>query len=139
MDTDMDIYFPGGKRVDVKYGDFVIKTDQSIKSGGDSSAPPPFDYFLASIGACSGIYVLSFCQTRNIPTDNIQLKLSYTYDQKKRLIDRITITVELPPDFPEQYVQPVLRAAEFCAVTKHLYDPPEIKLESKIVAPQMTT
>ena len=52
-----------GKKVDVDTGDFVIKTDQSVKSGGDASAPPPFDLFLASIGACSGIYVLSFCQT----------------------------------------------------------------------------
>ncbi|MFC1848848.1 OsmC family protein [candidate division CSSED10-310 bacterium] len=129
---DMEIYFPGGKRVDAKYGDLIIPTDQSVKSGGDGSAPAPFDLFLTSIGACAGIYVLSFCQSRNIPTDDIRLKMSINYNQQIKLIDTITITVELPSDFPEKYVQPVIKAAELCAVAKHLYNPPQIKLEAEV-------
>jgi putative redox protein len=129
----MEIYFPGGKKVDVSTGDHIIKTDQSVKAGGEDSAPPPFDLFLASIGACSGIYVLSFCQARNIPTDNIKLKLDSDYNTQSHLIEKITITVELPDTFPEHYVQPVLKAAEFCAVSRHLYNPPKIGLEAKII------
>ena len=130
---DLEIFFPGNKKVFVDTGEFVIETDQSLKSGGDASAPQPFDLFLASIGACSGIYVLSFCQSRNIATEGIRLRLSTQYDQAKKLIDQITLTVELPSDFPEHYIQPVLRSAEFCAVSKHLYNPPQIKLEAKIM------
>ena len=43
------------KRVDAHVGDFLIKTDQSVKMGGDGSAPEPFTLFLASIGTCAGI------------------------------------------------------------------------------------
>lgn len=127
---DMKIYFPGNKRVDVDYRGFTIRTDQSVKSGGDDTAPAPFDLFLASIGSCSGIYVLSFCQSRNIPTDDITINLAIDYDNQKKLIGTITITVQLPDDFPEHYIKPLLRAAEFCAVSKHLYDPPAIKLQA---------
>jgi ribosomal protein S12 methylthiotransferase accessory factor len=63
---DMEIYFPGGKRVYADYHGFTIQTDQSPESGGESSAPAPFELFLASIGTCAGIYALSFMQQRGI-------------------------------------------------------------------------
>ena len=46
----MTVSFPGGKRVDAEYGGFTIRTDQPPQGGGEGSAPPPFDLFLASIG-----------------------------------------------------------------------------------------
>ena len=63
---DMQIYFPGGKRVYADYGGFTIETDQPARGGGDDSAPAPFDLFLASIGTCAGIYALGFMQQRGI-------------------------------------------------------------------------
>ena len=57
---DMEIYFPGNKRVYANYGGFTIETDQPARGGGDDSAPAPFDLFLASIGTCAGIYALNF-------------------------------------------------------------------------------
>ena len=62
----MDIRFPGGKKVDAVYKGFTVKTDQPRGEGGDGSAPEPFDLFLASIGTCAGIYALSFCQARGV-------------------------------------------------------------------------
>ena len=32
---DMVVTFPGGKRVDAQYKGFPVKTDQSVKGGGD--------------------------------------------------------------------------------------------------------
>ena len=63
---DMEIQFPGGKKVDALYKGFTIKTDQPKNEGGEGSAPEPFSLFLTSIGTCAGIYVLNFCQNRNI-------------------------------------------------------------------------
>ena len=53
----MIVTFPGGKRVDAEYGGFTVRTDQPPQSGGEGSAPQPFDLFLASIATCAGIYV----------------------------------------------------------------------------------
>ena len=40
---DIEVSFPGKKRVDARLGGFVLKTDQPIELGGDGSAVAPFD------------------------------------------------------------------------------------------------
>jgi len=121
---DMEIVFPGGKRVDALYKGFRIKTDQPPHSGGDGSYPAPFDLFLASIGTCAGIYVLIFCQRRNIPTDKLKLIMRKERNKNTGMIEKIKIEILLPPQFPEKYKKAVARAAKECSVKKHLFDPP---------------
>ena len=121
---DMEIVFPERKRVDATYKDFTIKTDQPEHNGGDSSAPTPFDLFLASIGTCAGIYILSFCQTRNIPTQGLKLVQRTQRNSETRMIDKIIIEIQLPSQFPEKYRESVIKSAQLCAVKKHLYNPP---------------
>jgi len=121
---DMEISFPGGKKVDAIYKGFTIKTDQPERSGGEGLAPAPFDLFLASIGTCAGIYVLSFCQARNIPTEGIRLIQCTESNPETKMIDRITIKIQLPPGFPEKYGEALVKSAEFCAVKKHIHNPP---------------
>ena len=67
------IDFPGGARVDAHFGPYTVNTDQPPMGGGEGSAPTPFSVFLASIGACAGIYVLGFCRQRGLPTAGIRL------------------------------------------------------------------
>ncbi len=127
---EMEIVFPGNKKVDAILDGQVIKTDQPIQAGGDGTAPAPFDLFLASIGTCAGIYVLGFCQARGIKTDGIKLIQRMNYNYQKRLFDKIEIEIVLPPDFPEKYKAAVAHAADNCAVKKHLIDPPEIVVKT---------
>jgi len=70
---DMIIDFPGGAKVDAHYGPYTIKTDQPPAGGGRGEAPIPFSLFLALMGTCAGIYVLGFCQQRNLPTEGIRI------------------------------------------------------------------
>ena len=123
---EMTISFGGGKKVNAEYKGIVIKTDQAVKSGGEGSAPEPFSLFLASIGTCAGIYVKSFCDQRDIPSDGIKLVQSMNYNPDKGLIDKIRIDIQLPEGFPDKYRDAVIKAANLCAVKKHLASPPEI-------------
>jgi len=132
MSNEMGIIFPGGKKVDALYKGFKIETDQSERSGGEGVAPAPFDLFLASIGTCAGIYVLSFCQERNIPADKIKLILRTERDRETWMIAKIEIEIQIPPEFPEKYKEAIVKAAELCTVTKHLYSPPAIEVKTKV-------
>lgn len=129
---EMIITLEEGKKVNAVYKEMLIKTDQSTSAGGDGSAPEPFTLFLASIGTCAGIYVKSFCDQRGIPTDNIRLAQSMTYNPEKRLIDKISIEIQLPDGFPEKYREAVIKAADLCTVKKHLAEPPEIKVNARM-------
>lgn len=122
----MEITFPGGARVDARMDGTIVMTDQPPQAGGEGSAPTPFALFLASIGTCAGIYVLNFCRQRGIPTDDIRLVQRHHRDASTGMVDQIEVTIDLPPDFPQQYIESVVRAADLCAVKKHLGNPPEI-------------
>ncbi|MCI4624938.1 MAG: OsmC family protein [Candidatus Magnetoovum sp. WYHC-5] len=130
---EINITFPGGKRVNAQYGEFTIPTDQSVKAGGDSSAPEPFMYFLSSIGTCAGIYVLSFCQKNNIPTENITLtqRNEFVSDGPgKTRFARVNIDINVPKDFPEKYLDAIIRVADQCAVKKAIMSPPEFHIQT---------
>ncbi len=125
---EMEIVFPGGKKVDANYKGFTIKTDQPLESGGNNTAPAPFDLFLASIGTCAGIYVLSFCQQRGISTKDMKIVQRMERHPVRGGIGEIAIEIQVPPDFPEQYKEAVIRSAELCAVKKHIQNPPEFNV-----------
>jgi len=128
----MEVYFPGGLRVDATYKDFVIKTDQPVYAGGEGSAPTPFDLFLASIAACSGLYVLSFCRNRGIPTENASLTMKTERNQETKMIDKVSIEIKLPLDFPEKYKNAVIKAVDGCTVKAQLQNPPAIEIVANI-------
>ena len=124
----MEIYFPGGKKVDAKYKGFTINTDQPKDDGGEGTAPEPFSLFLASIGTCTGIYVLSFCQQRNIPTDGLKMILKFNKNSTTHLINEISIKIQVPKNFPDSYKNAIIKTASLCTVKKHLDTPPLIDI-----------
>jgi len=124
---EMEIVFPGGARVDAVMGSMVIPTNQ------DGSAPAPFGLFLASIGTCAGIYVLSFCQQRGLPTDNLRIIQRMHTSPLTRMIEKVELDIQLPPDFPEQYRDAVIRSAQLCAVKKHLEHPPVFDVYTSVI------
>lgn len=128
----IEVTFAGKKKVHAKYKNHIIKTDQEIADGGDDSAPTPFDLFLASLATCTGTYLKSFCEKRNIPTEGIRLLQSMSYNKEKHLIDKIDIDVMVPVDFPVKYKNAIIKSVGLCAVKKHLLDPPEINLNLKV-------
>jgi ribosomal protein S12 methylthiotransferase accessory factor len=120
----MEIIFEGGKVVTAYSHGHIIKTDQPVHSGGQNSAPSPYELFLASIGTCAGIYVKSFCDNRNIPTENIKIIQSAEFDEETGLPTNIKLDIKLPSDFPEKYKEAVISVAELCKVKKTMADPP---------------
>jgi len=124
MADEMEVYFPGNKRVYARYKGFVIETDQPVAGGGDGSAPAPFDLFLVSIGTCAGIYVLSFLQQRGISTAGAGVVLRREVDPATHLVGKVSLEIKLPADFPDKYREAIIRAVEQCAVKRHLDNPP---------------
>lgn len=128
----MEVTFDGGKVITAHLNGHVIRTDQPIKGGGQNSAPAPYDLFLASIGTCAGIYVKSFCDQREIPSENIKIIQTIEFDSKTRLLVNIKLDIQLPSDFPEKYKSAVINAAELCAVKKTINNPPNFEVVTSI-------
>ena len=128
----MEVYFPGGKKVNANYKGFTIETDQTREEGGEGSAPEPYSLFLASIGTCAGVYVVYFCQERGLDTSNIKMKLEFDRDEEKNLTTAVHMHIDLPPDFPPKYKKAVIKAAKLCTVKRNIADPPEFNVSAAI-------
>lgn len=126
----MAVSFPGGKRVDAEVGGFTVRTDQPPHAGGGGTAPAPFDLFLASIATCAGIYVKGYCDARGIASDGLGLEMQVERDSEQRMVTRLALEIRLPEGFPEKHREGVVRAAELCAVKKHLLHPPAIEIHT---------
>src|SRR5512143_448085 len=129
---EMEITFPGGARVDASFGGLTVKTDQPVQGGGTGSAPTPFATFLASIGTCAGIYVLGFCQQRNLPTEGIRIVERMHNNPYNGMVEKIDLEILIPPSFPEKYRDSLVRSAELCAVKKHLEKPPKFEITTQV-------
>lgn len=124
----MEITFPGGLAVNASFKGFTVATDQRPDHGGGGSAPEPFDLFLTSIGTCAGLYALRFCQERGLATDGLALTLDVERDPERKRVAAVHLEIQLPEGFPEKYRAAIVRAADQCAVKRHILEPPRFEI-----------
>ncbi|NMF87706.1 OsmC domain/YcaO domain-containing protein [Aromatoleum petrolei] len=116
-------------RLEAKFDDFTVVADQPIRYKGDGSAPGPFDYFLASSALCAAYFVKLYCDTRNIPTENIRLSQNNIVDPEDRYKQIFKIQVELPENISATDRQGILRSVERCTVKRVVQTGPEFVIE----------
>ncbi len=116
-------------RLEAKFDDFTVIADQPIRYKGDGSAPGPFDYFLASSALCAAYFVKLYCNTRNIPTENIRLSQNNIVDPENRYAQIFKIQVELPADISAKDREGILRSIDRCTVKKVVQAGPEFVIE----------
>jgi ribosomal protein S12 methylthiotransferase accessory factor len=128
----LKVIFGEGWRIDVDYKDFIIRTDQPVRDGGGGAFPSPFDYFLASIAACSGYYALEFCRARKIPTAGLAVTLTPERGDVSKMIEKVTIHVDLPQGFPGKYKTAIVKAVDHCTVKAHILRPPQFEIVTRL-------
>lgn len=125
---ELKVVFGDNYKIDVAYKGFTVKTDQPVRDGGDGTAPSPFDYFLVSLAACAGYYALAFCKERKLSTDGLGVTMATERGEVSKMIDKITLTVDLPRDFPDKYRLAITKAVDHCTVKAHILRAPRFDL-----------
>ena len=126
---EINVNFLDNLRLEAKFDDFTVITDQPIRYKGDGSAPSPFDYFLASSAMCAAYFVKVYCKARDIPTDNIRLSQNNIVDPEDRYNQIFKIQVELPEDISDKDRQGILRSIDRCTVKKVIQTGPDFQIE----------
>ncbi|MES3675500.1 OsmC domain/YcaO domain-containing protein [Halomonas elongata] len=117
-------------RLEAKFDDFTVISDQPIRYKGDGSAPGPFDYFLASSAMCAAYFVKVYCNARDISTENIRLSQNNIVDPENRYKQIFKIQVELPEDLSDKDRQGIMRSIERCSVKRVVQNVPEFQIET---------
>ncbi len=122
--VEIEVTLPGGRRVDARVRGHLIHTDQPVEAGGADAAPSPFELFLASLGACAGIFVQGFCAARGIPTDGLRIVERAEYDGGA--LSNVSLELQVPETFPARYRDAVRTVMEQCSVKKAIAAQPRI-------------
>jgi putative redox protein len=132
---DIIITLPGGRRVDAQVGAHVIHTDQPRDNGGADTAPSPFQVFLASIGACAGIFVEGFCSKRGLPLEGVRI-VERPHFGPDGTLTSVGLQIQLPPGFPEKYREAIARVVEQCSVKRAIAAQPHFDVEVQLAPSQ---
>lgn len=127
---DMQIYFPESGRVDTQFGGFTIETDQPLYVGESGGSPTLFGTLLASIATCTGIYISQFCQDHGLATDAAYLRLQAHTNTASGIVEEVELVIDLPAEFPDEYEQALVKAAENCTAQEYLELPPRINVRT---------
>jgi len=132
-----EVSFTGGMKVDAKFGNHTVHTDQPVAVGGTDTALSPFDLFLGSLATCAGLYAMRFCEQREIPTAGLGVTLEPIREPGAKKLGKVRIEVMLPAEFPEKYREAIIRAVDQCAVKKAIADPPEFEVATIVPATEL--
>lgn len=127
---EITVNFLDNLRLEAKFDDFTVITDQPIRYKGDGTAPGPFDYFLASSALCAAYFVRVYCLARKIPTDDIRLSQNNIIDPENRYNQTFQIDVELPDSISERDRAGILRSIDRCTVKKVVQENPKFNIET---------
>ncbi|WP_417455227.1 OsmC domain/YcaO domain-containing protein [Kiloniella sp.] len=126
---EITVNFLDNLRLEAKFDDFTVITDQPIRYKGDGTAPSPFDYFLASSALCAAYFVKVYCLSRDIPTDDIRVSQNNIIDPENRYNQTFQIQIELPDGISERDRAGILRSADRCTVKKVIQEGPDFKID----------
>ncbi len=127
---EIKVNFLDNLRLEAKFDDFTVISDQPIRYKGDGSAPSPFDYFLASSALCAAYFIKVYCKARDISTENIRLSQNNIVDPDDRYNQIFQIQIELPDNISAKDKEGILRSIDRCTVKKVVQTGPEFKIET---------
>ena len=129
MDMVLTAVSAGGKKIDTSFDGYTVRTDVLESSGGEGTAPEPLDMLFVALVSCAANYAVAFCQSRDIDTGGLAVRLNAKRSEETGLFDDLTVRLDLPEDFPEKYRKAIVRAVNQCSVKKHLKASIEVATE----------
>ena len=126
---EIEVLLKENQKLEAKFDNHLVLSDQPLSNQGENSAPSPFDYFLASTAMCAGYYTKAYCKARNIPFENIKIIQQSKKDSAGKL--HLSIEVYLPQDLEDKHRDGIKRAVEGCSVKKAIQLVPEFEVLMK--------
>ncbi len=77
--------------------------------------------------------MLGFCRQRNLPTEGIRIVQHNHSNKTTGMMDKIDLEIQVPPTFPAQYYEALVRSAELCKVKKTLENPPKFEVKTTVL------
>jgi putative redox protein len=116
---------------EVRAGRHHLSASEPEDIGGDDSGPGPFDYLLASLGACTSITLRMYAERKQIPVERIGVALRMKkIEGEGAEITEMSREIALEGDLSQDDRERLLAIAERCPVHRTLTH--EIRIRSAL-------
>jgi putative redox protein len=129
----------------VTVGKYQFHVDEPINIGGTASAPDPYDYLLAALGACTSMTVGLYARHKKIPLENITVSLRHyrihaedceNCETKVGMLDRIDLDLEFTGNLTAEQRAKLVEIAGKCPVHRTLTSEIDIRTRQVTSADQ---
>jgi putative redox protein len=108
----------------IQAGHFPMDADEPARLGGQGAGPAPFDYYLASLAACTAITLRMYAQHKGWELGEFRAELELVRDDNERLHVRRTLHSDQP--LSDEQWQRLLEIVANTPVTKAMREGVEI-------------
>lgn len=108
-----------------------LTVDQPYAEGGQDLGPTPTELFVASLAGCVGFYAGRFLHRHGIQADGLRVECDFAMGERPARVERIDLTVCLPPGFPESRRAALKAVVEHCTVHNSIERPPAVRVDLK--------
>jgi uncharacterized OsmC-like protein len=124
---------------DIFAGSHRFQADEPASVGGTDAAPDPYDYLMASLGACTSMMVGLQARKRRWPLDNISVSLTHSRIHaqdceecltKDGMIDRIEVAVVLTGPLTSEQRSELMKTAANCPIHRALTHEINVRLRT---------
>ena len=107
----------------VEAGAHRLVVDEPVANGGGNAGPQPFEYLLASLGACTSMTVRMYADRKGWKLKHVAVRLRMDRIERPEgsgKLDRIVREIEIDGDLDAEQRQRLVAIAEHCPVHKFL-------------------
>ena len=106
-----------------------IISDQPVDKGGTDLGMTPPELYLASLGACIGVYAGSYCRNHSLKYEGMVIRITSEIVEDPRRMGKLHARITLPEPVPEKLLPGLLATAKRCLIHNTIGLPPEVVIE----------
>lgn len=110
-------------------GRHQLQADEPVNFGGSDEAPDPYDYLLASLGACTSMTIGLYARKSRFPLENVTVSLWHSRihardcqecETKEGMLDRIEMEIEMTGSLAPEQRNKLMEVAAKCPIHRTL-------------------